>query len=222
MMPFSEPEISPELKETVMASFHVEPITEGSFHIEERSDKCRVIGVSAGSLITDELICDIDWSRGNGIDTERDILKLAVIERHNHTGHMGLGFIKGIGLKKGAIASSVSHDSHNLIVIGTNDRDMAVAAERICQVGGNVVVVDGEVVAEMPLKIGGLMSEKCGKDVARENEAVRDAVKSLGVNEGVEPFMNMAFVSLSVIPSLKMTTLGLLDVTRQELVSLYV
>ena len=160
---------------------------------------------------------------GNGIDLDRDILKLAVIERHHGTGHMGLGFITGTGLKRGAIASSVSHDSHNLIVIGTNEADMAAAANRIRALGGgNVLVVDGEVRAEMPLPIAGLMSEGSAREVARENEAVRAAVHACGAPEGIEPFMNMAFVSLSVIPSLKMTTQGLVDVDRQQRVPLFV
>ena len=176
----------------------------------------------AGELVTNELACDIDWQKQNGIDTDRDILKLAVIERHHGTGHRGLGFIKGIGLKKGAIASSVSHDSHNLIVIGTNYSDMAIAANSICRSGGNVVVVDGEIVAQMPLPIAGLMTDLSGDEIAAANEEVRSAVYPLGVPENVEPFMNMAFVSHSVIPSIKMTTLGLVDVNKQERISLYI
>lgn len=217
----STPVISQELKDRVYNSFNVDKLRAEDFHIEEKAERCRVIEIKAGELITDELICDVNWSKSNGIDTERDILKLAVIERHHKTGHRGLGFIKGIGLKRGAIASSVSHDSHNLIVIGTNDEDMAVAANRICSVGGNVVVVDGEVVAEMSLPIAGLMTDLSGEEIAKSNEAVRSAVYPLGVPEDVEPFMNMAFVSLSVIPSLKMTTQGLVDVNKQQRVSLY-
>ncbi len=216
------PTVPAALEETVLHSFHLAPLFPSDFTIPPRAAKCRVIKVLAGELLTECEEIEIDWERNGGIDTERDLLKLAVIERHKGTGHRGLGFIRGIGLKKGAIASSVSHDSHNLIVIGTNDADMAVAANHIREFGGNVVVADGRVVAEMPLPIGGLMSASSATCVAEENERVREAVKRLGTNEGIEPFMNMAFVSLTVIPKLKMTTNGLVDVTRFTPVSLYV
>ena len=201
-------------------SFHLNPLSPEDFRIEEKGEKCRVIKVNPGTLFTDEVVADIDFSKNSGIDTDRDIIKLAVIERHKNTGHKGLGFINGIGLKKGAIASSVSHDSHNLIVIGTNDMDMAIAANHICKVGGNVVVCDGRVIAEMPLPIAGLMTDLDDERIAAANKAVREAAHTLGTNEGIEPFMNMAFVSLSVIPALKMTTHGLIDVNKFELVPL--
>ena len=190
------------------------------FYIKPSEKPCRIIKIIPEQITTEELIEKIDWSKNNGIDIERDILKLAVLERHNNTGHKGVGFINGIGLKKGAIASSVSHDSHNIIVIGTNDEDMVIAANRIRENGGNVVVVDGEIIAEMPLRIAGLMSEYSSDIVVEQNASVRRAVHSLGIKEGIEPFMNMAFVSLSVIPALKMTTQGLLDVNAWKLVPL--
>ncbi len=218
---FADPKIDENLLSIVKNSFHIEPLKPSDFHIDENSAKCRVIKVLAGQLVTDEQICDIHWDVENGVDTQKDILKLAVLERHKNTGHRGLGFITGIGLKKGAIASSVSHDSHNLIVIGTNEADMALAANCIRETGGNVVVADGKIVAQMKLPVAGLMTEASGGEIAQANEAVREAVFSLGVAEGIEPFMNMAFVSLPVIPSIKMTTQGLVDVNKQERISLY-
>ena len=218
---FDIPAVKKELLETVKNSFHIEALKPSDFHILPQGKFCRVIRVIPGQLVTEEQISEICWEKNGGVDTERDILKLAVLERHKNTGHKGIGFISGIGLKKGAIASSVSHDSHNLIVIGTNDADMALAANRICQTGGNVVVADGKIVSEMKLPIAGLMTEASGKDIACANEAVRAAVRALGAQEGIEPFMNMAFVSLPVIPSIKMTTQGLVDVDRQQRVSLY-
>ncbi|MBE6694751.1 MAG: adenine deaminase [Ruminococcaceae bacterium] len=215
------PAVDAELTERVHNSFNVGLPSASDFHIEEKGGACRVIDVVHGQLITRELICDIDWSKNNGVDVERDIIKLAVIERHSGTGHKGVGFIHGIGLKRGAIASSVSHDSHNLIVIGTNNGDMAVAAEHICRKGGNVVVADGKIISEMPLPVGGLMTELSGEEIAKQNAEVRRAVYALGAPSTVEPFMNMAFVSLAVIPSLKMTTLGLVDVDEFRLKSLY-
>lgn len=214
------PKINGDLNNTILNSFHIDKLTESDFFIEEKGERCRVIKIIPGELVTEELIEKINWEN-NGIDTENDILKLAVIERHHNTGHKGLGFIKGIGLKEGAIASSVSHDSHNLIVIGTNEKDMVIAANHICSVGGNVVVKNGEIIAEMQLPIAGLMSEKSGEEVAKENEIVRNAVYKLGVPDNIEPFMNMAFVSLAVIPSIKMTTQGLFDVVNQKRLSLY-
>ena len=178
------------------------------FHIEPEGERCHVIKIRPGQLLTDESITEINFDRNNGVDTKRDILKLAVIERHLNTGHKGIGFISGIGLKKGAIASSVSHDAHNLIVIGTNDDDMAAAANRIRTMGGgNAVVYEDKIIAEMPLPEAGLMSDLTAAEVASQNEEVRMAVHKLGASAEIEPFMNMAFLSLPVIPSLKMTTL---------------
>ncbi len=221
MSDFETPVVSDELREIVFNSFHTEKLTPADFILEAKTPRCRVIKLIPGQLVTDEAITDINWELGNGIDLNRDILKLAVIERHKNTGHKGIGFINGIGLKKGAIASSVSHDSHNIIVIGTNEEDMAAAANHICSTGGNVIAVDGKIVCEMPLPVAGLMTELSGSEISVLNEQVRKAVYDLGVPESIEPFMNMAFVSLPVIPSLKMTTFGLVDVNKQELVSLY-
>ena len=153
------------------------------------------------------------------MDLDKDILKIAVIERHKNTGHIGLGFITGIGLKKGAIASSVSHDSHNLIVVGASESDMTVAANRIKELGGGyIVVVDGKILAELPLPIGGIMTDASAAETARKNKELRDIVSELGVSRELNPFMNMAFSALSVIPHLKMTTLGLVDVDKQQIV----
>jgi adenine deaminase len=196
-------------------------LSSSDFYIEPKSNSCRVIKVLSGELVTEELKLEINWDNNNGIDLERDILKLAVIERHKNTGHIGLGFISGIGLKKGAIASSVSHDSHNLIVIGTSNEDMAIAANHIRSVGGNVVVCDGKIIAQMPLVLGGLMTDEPADKIAKKNAEVRSAVYDLGVPSDIEPFMNMAFVSLPVIPKIKMTTLGLVDVDNWCQVSLY-
>jgi adenine deaminase len=215
------PAVDGELERAARNSFHLDELTAEDFHIEEKSARCRVIELIPGQILTKEAICEMDWSRGNGVDEERDILKLAVIERHKNTGHRGLGFVRGFGIRKGAIASSVSHDSHNIIVVGSDDRDMAAAANHIRQKGGSVVVSEGKILSEMALPVAGLMTDRSGEEIARANEAVREAVRRLGVPEGIEPFMNMAFVSLPVIPSLKMATQGLVDVERQERVSVY-
>lgn len=222
MKVFSSPEIDEKLCDIVRNSFHTKEITTSDFHIEEKGSRCRVIEVIPNQLLTVEKVFEIYWENNNGIDTERDILKLAVIERHKNTGHIGLGFIRGVGIKNGAIASSVSHDSHNIIVIGSNDEDMKIAANHICAHGGNVVVSEGTVIADMPLPIAGLMTDLSGEEIALANEKVREAAYALGVPKNIEPFMNMAFVSLPVIPAVKMTTQGLLDVYKQERISLYI
>ena len=219
---FDKPEVNKEIDEAVRNSFYNEQLCENDFFIEPEAENCRVIKINPGQLLTDEYVAKIDWDNNNGISIENDILKLAVVERHGNTGHIGVGFIKGIGLEKGAIASSVSHDSHNLIVIGTNHKDMVCVANCVRNMGGgNAVCVDGEIVAKMPLPIAGLMTEVDAKRAAMENEQVRMAVRGLGAPLDVEPFMMMAFVSLPVIPHLKMTPGGLVDVDRFERVSVY-
>jgi adenine deaminase len=153
-------------------------------------------------------------------DPERDLAKLAVIERHLGTGRIGLGFVRGFGLARGALASTFSHDAHNLVVVGMSDEDMAAAAARVGELGGGLVVVDdGRVVAELPLPVAGLISDLPLADVIERSEATVAAVHALG--SSVEsPFQSMAFLALSVIPSLKLTDRGLVDVDRFELVSL--
>lgn len=221
---FESDTLPSHVMKVVLNSFYMDEIEPKAFHIDASGvHKCRVIGVIPGELITEEIHEDLDFDHNNGIDLERDILKLAVMERHMNTGHVGLGFIKGISLKKGAIAASVSHDSHNLIVIGTNDEDMAVAAERVRTMrGGMAVVADGEIIADMQLEVAGLMGRGDAKTLADKNARVRAAAHELGAPLSVEPFMNMAFVSLSVIPSLKMSTQGLVDVDKQSRVDLFV
>lgn len=222
---FKKPDVREHLRKAVLNSFYTEPITAEDFRIEAQSEcaDCRVIRVIPGQLLTDEMIERIDFSRNNGTDPERDILKLAVIERHMCTGHKGRGFIYGIGLKEGAVASSVSHDSHNLVVIGTNDADMAAAANRVISMGGGAAVVrDGKVEADMPLPVAGLMTDECAEGIAAKNKHLIDVLYSFGVPKNIAPLMNMAFVSLSVIPDLKMTTKGLVDVNRQKIVDLFV
>ena len=222
MVNFEPPRVTAALRERVYGAFQLLPVEH--FHIEAQGcRRCRVIQLKKGELLTDEWITDLDFDKDNGVDVERDIVKLAVVERHRGTGHRGIGFLSGLGLKNGAIASSVSHDSHNLIVAGASERDMVRAAERISALGGGCVVVrDGEVLAEMPLPVAGLMSDLSASEVARQNAQLRKQAHALGVPEEIEPFMPLAFLSLPVIPHLKMTTRGLTDVDGQRLVPLFV
>ena len=218
---FAAPDYHEPRWASVLDSFHVDPLKPADFVIEPVSGKCRVIGVHAGTLLTDAVTVEPDFSVCNGVSVQNDLLKLAVVERHRRTGHRGLGFIQGIGLKRGAIAASVSHDAHNLIVIGTNEADMAAAANRVRELrGGSVAAADGQILSELPLPIAGLMSGADAATVAEQNRILNETVHQMGVPEDISPFMNMAFVSLTVIPHLKMTTFGLCDVATQTILPL--
>ena len=220
---FSIPKAEDIITGSVLNSFHMPDLKNDDFYIEPKGTKCRVIEVIPGEILTNECILDIDFSKNNGIDIDQDILKLAVIERHKNTGHKGVGFIKGIGIKNGALAGSVSHDSHNLIVIGSSEEDMVIAANHIKKIGGGLCVVsEGKVISELRLPVAGLMSTNSAAEIAKANVELRESAEKIGINEGIEPFMNMAFVSLPVIPVLKMTTQGLVNVNDFKRVDLFV
>ena len=222
LLDFEIPSAEDLITGSVMNSFHMPDLKVEDFHIEPKGNRCRVIEVIPGEILTNELIEELDFTKDNGIDIERDIIKIAVIERHKNTGHKGVGYIKGIGIKNGALAGSVSHDSHNLIVIGSSDENMCVAANHIKKIGGGLCVVkEGKVIAEVRLPVAGLMSTESAVNIAKSNEKLRESAKELSVNENIEPFMNMAFVSLPVIPVLKMTTQGLVNVTEFKRVDLF-
>ena len=179
-----------------------------------------VIGVEPGKIITQHLRRDLAVRDGVvGADLAQDVVKVAVIERHGKNGNIGLGFVHGFGLKAGAIGSTVGHDSHNICVIGASDPDMAAAANRLREIeGGFVVVRDGKVLAELPLPIAGLMSDLSYEDVREKLVPLRAAAKSLGTVLP-EPFLQVAFLPLPVIPHLKISDKGMVDVDRFELVS---
>ena len=202
------PKVDEWLYDKVHHTFNLDKLTAESF--EDHRPR-GVIGMVPGEIVT------TDAGYASAVNAEEDILKIAVIERHRHTGHIGIGYLKGYGLKKGAVATSISHDSHNIIVVGCNDDDMAAAANRIIENRGGISVVkDGEICGEVVLEIAGLMSEKSLKEV---NEALEDAKKQaamLGVSEGIDPFMTLSFMSLPVIPELRLTTRGIIDVVKQQ------
>ena len=153
------------------------------------------------------------------MDLENDILKMAVVERHKNTRHIGIGYLKGYGLKSGAVATSVSHDSHNIICVGATDEDMAFAVNRIAENKGGIVVVrDGQILAELPLEIAGLMSDKPLTEVNDLLENAKAAAHSLGIGKGIDPFMTLSFMALPVIPTLRLTTRGVIDVNTQQYV----
>lgn len=183
----------------------------------------KVINVIPKQLITKQTLETIKTQNDLAVsDIENDILKIAIIERHKATGNIGLGFVKGFGLKSGAIASTVAHDSHNMIVIGTNDEDMYLAAvELVKSQGGKIIVQNGKTLAHLKLPVAGLMSDKTALEVQKDIEALDKAAKQIGCKID-EPFMSMAFLSLSVIPEIKITDKGLIDVNSFEVTDLFV
>ena len=203
-------------------SVNVRWITIDDFEIKSDSSKVRALEVIPNQLITKSIISDVIIKDGNAIsNTENDTLKICVIERHRATGNIGKGFVKGFNLKCGAIASTVAHDSHNMIVIGTNDNDMYAAAVALikCQ-GGKVVVKDGEIISELPLPIAGLMSDRDFDFVIAKCKELNDAARSIGCTLE-DPFMTMGFLSLPVIPELKITDKGVFDTNKQGFINIF-
>ena len=207
---FPVPAIEPYLTERAHSTFHVDRLTAEDF-TETRPRG--IIGMVNGEITT------VDAGYSDRIDVEYDVLKIAVVERHKSTHHIGIGFLQGYGLKSGAVATSISHDSHNIIVVGTSEADMAAAANRVVELGGGIVVWDGGAVqAEVPLSIAGIMSEEPLVTVNEKLEAAKEKAFALGVGRGIDPFMTLSFMALPVIPSLRITTRGVFDVTSQSYV----
>jgi len=185
--------------------------------------KARVIGIAEGQIVTSQHIERL-VVRGGAVlpDAKRDIAKVTVVERHHGTGNIGLGFVRGFGIRRGAIASSVGHDAHNITVVGVNDEDMATAVNTIASIGGGQVVVSrGEVLARVGLPIAGLMSDEPVEIVSAQLEKLHLAAKRLGIKIR-SPFMQMAFLPLAVIPEFRITDKGLVDVKGRKIVSLLV
>lgn len=194
-----------------------------NFTIPAQGQRVRVIETIPDQLVTNHLIEDAPIENGEIVaDVERDLLKFAVIERHQASGNIGLGLIKGIGLQRGAIAGTVAHDHHNLVVIGADDISMRVAAEVVGQMGGGLVAVIGEnILAELPLPIGGLMSHEPVETVRAKMDDLLAAAHEMGSTLH-DPFMAMSFMALEVIPSLKLTDKGLVDVDNFQLIDLFI
>lgn len=207
---FVAPSIAPYLDEVAHDTFHVPQLSANDF-IEQRPRA--VLGMIPGEIVTE------DRGYADHIDVEKDILKIAVIERHKNTGHIGIGYINGYGLKSGAVATSISHDSHNIIAVGTNEEDISLAVNRVIENKGGIVVVNnGVVTGELILSIAGIMSEDSLEKVNQDLEDAKEAAFKLGVNRGVDPFMTLSFMALPVIPTLRLTTRGVIDVISQKYV----
>ena len=207
---FPAPEIEQYLTDRAHSTFHVGTLTAEDF-MDHRPRG--IIGMVNGEITT------TDAGYSDRIDVEYDVLKIAVVERHKNTHHIGIGFLQGYGLKSGAVATSISHDSHNIIVVGTNEADMAQAVNRVVELNGGIVVWDGGAPkAEVPLAIAGIMSDEPLVTVNEKLEDAKEKAYALGVSRGIDPFMTLSFMALPVIPSLRITTRGVLDVGSQSYV----
>ena len=208
--------------EKVQSSVHIDKFQKEQLKLNLTSDKARAIEVIPQEALTNEAIVSVKRDdQGQFVfDPKQDVTKIAVIERHHNTGNAFVGLLKGYGVKKGAIGLSIAHDSHNLIVTGTNDEDMAAAVQALKEQEGGVVLIEsGKIIGNMALPIAGLMSDLTGEEVAQqEAEINRLAHEVLGVSNNVDPIMTLGFMSLAVIPNLKITDIGLVDVTKFEIV----
>lgn len=210
MREFPVPAINPRLLTRAHNSFNVSRLTDSDFAAHT---PLGVIGLVAGEIVAN------DCGLADGIDLENDILKIAVIERHKNTHHIGIGYIQGYGLKYGAVATSVSHDSHNIIVVGVSDNEIADAANKVVELNGGIVVMsNGEVVGKVALPIAGIMSDDTLENVNRELERAKSRAFELGVSQNIDPFMTLSFMSLPVIPTLRLTTHGIFNVTTRKYV----
>lgn len=200
---FSAPTVDEKLAEKCFDTFHLDSVTPSSFKVD---GKLGLIGLVGGELLTRNL------GTADKIDVENDILKIACIERHKGTNHIGVGYVKGYSLKSGAVATSVAHDSHNIITVGCNDDDIAVAVNTIRDSKGGIAVVEnGKIKALLELPIAGLMSDEPLTTVNEKLENAKSSAYELGADKSIDPFMTLSFLSLPVIPSLRITTKGVFD-----------
>lgn len=206
----------------VFDSFHLKECRAADFAIKDTGEtKQRVIQLTPGELLTAERVIPLLHSPGYplGVDPAQDVVKLAVCERHGGSGRIGLGFLGGYGLRAGAVASSVAHDSHNLIIAGVQDADMALAANTVRQNGGGLAfVADGRVLGALPLPVAGLMSGQSAAEVDVLLEALKAQTHRYGIGQDIDAFMTLGFASLPVIPKLRLNTLGVIDVDAQKVV----
>ncbi len=210
-----------QVPEWVKRTVHVSPVASNDFRVPWKGGKARVIGLIPDQIVTAALEDTLTVEDGSAVaDPARDLAKVAVLERHLGTGRMGVGFVRGFGIQRGALGATLAHDAHNVVVVGVDDGAMARAVGRLLELGGGIVVIEEQGVrAELPLPVAGLLSDRPLADVLEASRALNAAAQALGVTFPA-PFQMLAFLALSVIPSLKITDRGLVDVDRFELVPL--
>lgn len=204
--------LSPDVLNTV----HVDPLKADDFILALKGKKARVMTILPDNVVTGCEICEVESRNGDVVLEGTDILKMAVVERHKHTGNIGKGLLKGYGLKGGALGITISHDSHNIILLGDDNESMAKAANRLAEIGGGMVAVNAKTgeVHSLTLDIAGLMSSRDAESLQRDSKQLIEIAYSMGVDRRHEAFMSLAFLSLAVIPELKLLDTGLFDVTK--------
>ena len=202
------------LSDAVKNTVHVGKVTADSFRLALRGEKANVIRLIPDNVVTERVVRAVESRGGDVVLKGTDLLKLAVVERHHASGNIGLGLLEGYGLKDGAIALTVAHDSHNIIVLGDNNVDMAAAVEELRRIGGGMTVVRGGKAESLPLDIAGLMSSLPAEEYIARSEELLARAYAMGVKKDVEAFMSLSFLALPVIPSVKLTDKGLFDVDR--------
>lgn len=208
----------------VLNSFNVKDFSVDKLKLNLKSSKANIIEIIPGGVVTKSTVEEVELDENGDFlyNPNRDIVKIAVVERHNGTGNVAVGLLKGYGIKKGAVALSIAHDSHNIIVSGTNNEDMSLAVEELTKQGGGVVLIEkGNVIGRMELVIGGIMSDKSIEEVNEKLKEIHNtAIEELKVNSNIDPIMTLCFMSLPVIPELKITDEGLFDVNKFEFTKL--
>lgn len=219
------PKVTREDITPMTGSIHLKDFSKDKLKMHLTSGHVKAIEIEPGGVVTGTKVVDVELDQDGEFvfDPEKDVCKIAVVERHQMTGNVACAFLAGYGIKRGAVAVSIAHDSHNIICAGATDDDMAFAVKEIEKIGGGMAVVcDGKVLAEMPLPVAGLMSDRDGESVANSLVTIHDiAWDKLGINKDVEPVMTLTFMSLAVIPSLKLTDEGLFDVDKFAFTSIY-
>lgn len=210
--------------DSVRGRFNVKDFSKKKLELKLKSNKVNTIDVLPGGVVTKKGIAEVNIDEeGNFIyDKNQDLVKVAVVERHTGTGNVALGLLRDYGIKEGAIALSIAHDSHNIITVGVSDEDIEFAVkELIKQEGGIVLVKDGEIIESMPMPIAGIMSDRSGEWVSEQLTIIHDAAyRELGISGNVEPVMTLCFMSLAVIPEIKLTDMGLFDVTKFDFIDI--
>ncbi|MBD7915403.1 adenine deaminase [Clostridium sp. Sa3CUN1] len=205
-------------------SFHVKDFSIDKLKLKINSEKAHTIKVLPGGVVTKKNIVNVSTNENNEFiyNSNEDVVKVAVVERHQNTGNVAVALLEGYGIKEGAIALSIAHDSHNIIVVGVNDEDMAYAVEELIKQGGGIIVVNNrEIIESMPMEIAGLMSNKTGEWIDKKLKNIHEVAHNvLFVSKEVEPVMTLCFMSLAVIPEIKLTDMGLFDVTQFKFIDI--
>lgn len=219
MLPIKRHDIS-----ATKGSFHVKDFSTEKLRLNIKSHKANIINILPGGVVTSKVVAEIKRDEKDDFvyDPSMDIVKVAVVERHQNTGNVAVALLQGYGIKEGAVALSIAHDSHNIIVVGVNDEDMAFAVTQLIEQGGGIILVkDQNVLESMPMPIAGLMSDQSGEWVDEKLSRIHKVGHgTLGINEDVEPVMTLCFMSLAVIPEIKLTDMGLFDVTKFEFITI--